>query len=106
LRRIVAVLLIVFIGFWVVYGLFPPAKATVDGFMISTIGPVAFNFVYTMYMFVVDTIGFTGFSAIVLGFGFVVGIITMKLARKTDLGLTRWLLLKCSCNTSWCNNET
>jgi len=92
LRRIVAILFIVFIGFWVVYGLFPPAKATVDGFVISTVGPVAFNFAYTMYMFVVDTVGFAGFAAITLGFGFIVGIVSMVLWRKADLGLTRKLL--------------
>lgn len=92
MRRIVAILLIVLVVFLGVYGLFREVKAAVDGFVVTTVGPVFFNFLNTMYLFVVDTVGFSGFAAITLGFGFVVGIIAMQLFRKADLGLTRKLL--------------
>jgi len=90
MRRIIAILIVIFIGFWVAYGLVPPVKATVDGFMLKTVGPTVFNAFQTAYASIITNIGLRGFAAIVLGSGFIVGIIAHLFWVKADWKLRRW----------------
>lgn len=90
MRRIFAILIIVLVAFLVAYGIVPSVKASVDTLMISTIGPAAFNAINAAYTGIITTIGVGGFAAIVLGFGFVVGIIVHLFWVKADWKLRRW----------------
>jgi len=58
--------------------------------MLNTIGPTAFNVINNMYLLILSTVGVSGFAAIVLGFGFIFGMIAHFLWVKADWKLRRW----------------
>lgn len=90
MRRILAVLIVIIIAFLVIYGVVPPVKAAVDAFFIGTAGPVAYGWLNTAYITVISSIGVAGFAAMVLGFGFVIGMVVHFLWVKSDWGIRRW----------------
>lgn len=90
MRRILAILLIIFIAFWVAYGIIPPVKAAVDGFILNTVGPTAYNALNTAYTGVITSFGVGGFAAMVLTGGFIIGMVTHLLWVKADWRLRRW----------------
>lgn len=90
MRRIFAIAIIALVVFLVVYGVFQPVKATVDDFMLNTMGPTFFNAITSVYTGVLATVGVGGFAAIVLGVGFAVGIFTHKMWVSADWAIRRW----------------
>ena len=94
MRRILAMFLIVFIGFWGVfwflYGVVPSVRAAVNGFTLDIVGPTVFNTVSTVYLGIINTVGVPGLAAIVLTSGFVVGIFTHKMLVGSDWRIRRW----------------
>lgn len=90
MRRIFAILLGVFVGFLVAYGLIKEVKATVDSFILNTAGPTVFLGLTSVYTGIITSIGIPGFAALVLGFGFLVGIVVHLSWVKADWKLRRW----------------
>jgi len=87
MRRIVAILLAVFIVFWIVYGLFEPWRTTVNAFMIKVVGPTIWGGI--------NGIGTSPFwvqygSFIMLGAGAVIGFVIYSFWHKADWRLRRW----------------
>ena len=90
MRRIFAIVIIALVVFLAAYGIVPPVKAAVDGFMLNTMGPTAFNALHSMYAFVLTTVGVSGFAVIVLIFGFFGGVIAHFGWVKADWKMRRW----------------
>lgn len=87
MRRIVAILLLVFVVFWIAYGLFEPWRTTVNAFMINVAGPTVWN--------TINGIGTSPFwmqygSFIMLGAGVIFGIVIYSFWHKADWRLRRW----------------
>lgn len=87
MRRIVAILLGLFVGFWIVYGLFRPFTNIVNDLAIKVVGPAIWG--------VVIGIGTSPFwisygSFIMLGTGAVIGFIIYSLWHKADWSIRRW----------------
>jgi len=90
MRRIVAVLLAIFIGFWIVYGLFEPWRHMVNGFAINVIGPAAFGVLNSLYLSIVGSIGIPGLWAIGIIIGVFGGFVIYHYWHRADWSLRRW----------------
>jgi len=90
MRRILAILIIIIVVFLVLYGIVPPVKAAVDGFFIDFVGPESYSILNTAYATVITSIGVAGFAAMVLTFGFGIGMVVHFLWVKADWRLRRW----------------
>lgn len=87
MRRIFAILLGVFVGFWIVYGLFEPFTKIVNNIAIKIVGPAIWGGI--------TSIGTSPFwqaygSFIMLGTGAVLGFIIYSFWHKADWRLRRW----------------
>lgn len=87
MRRIVAILLCIVIGFWILYGLFVPFKNVVNDVALNVLGPAIWG--------AITAVGSTPFwltygSYIMLATGAVVGFVIYHFWHKADWSLRRW----------------
>jgi len=91
MRRIVAILLVVFVGFWIAYGLYAPFREDiVNPFFLQVAGPTIYYGLGNTVRNIVASIGFEGFAAIIAVPVFVFGIIAHHFWVKADWHIRRW----------------
>jgi len=91
MRRIVAIGLIIVVVFLLALVIDLALKTyIIVNFITMVVGPGAVNAIYGIYNWIIATIGFAGFSGIVLVFGLVCGVLIYKYWHKTDWWLRRW----------------
>jgi hypothetical protein len=94
MRRIMAISIVGFAGFWAVfwlfYGIMPWFAAAVNGFAFNVAGPTLFNMVSAAYLGVVNAIGIPGLVGIFAFAFLIVGIYVHKLWVSADWRIRRW----------------
>jgi len=91
MRRIVAILLVLFVGFWIAYGLIAPFREdTVNPFFLQIAGPTVYYGLGNTVRNIVASIGFEGFAAIIAIPVFLFGIIAHHFWVKADWHIRRW----------------
>jgi len=89
MRRIVAILLVAFIIFWIAYGLLEPWRNIVNGVAINVVGPTIYNGFSGFVNWIIATIGIPGLVAIVAIPVFIIGVVAHAYWVKGDWWLRR-----------------
>ena len=91
MRRIVAILLIAVVVFLLALVVDLALKTyIIVNFLTMVLGPTFVGMIYGAYNWIIATIGFAGFSGIVLIFGLFCGLMIYKYWHKADWSLRRW----------------
>ena len=90
MRRLVAIGIVIFIGFWIAYGLFDQVKIPVNNFALTVAGPAIYNFFAGIVNGITNQFGLGGFAAITMAIGLLGGIVAHLLWVKADWTLRRW----------------